>query len=108
RLLQISSYASHVSQPSPSQSALRRGAPRLPLDWLVAACAVLLALAADRIAAPGAVCSTLAPAGAATGFPDLIPQAVRDLGLPREASVACFGLAAILALGSRPSLIGKV
>jgi hypothetical protein len=94
---------------SPHQGALPRGrATRLRVDWLVAACGVLLALAAYRVAAPDAVCGALAPSGAATGFPELVPQAVRDLGLPRNASVGAFGLASILALGFSPSLIGKM
>ena len=109
RLLQISSYASHMPQASSRQGALPRGrATRLRVDWLVAACGVLLALAAYRVAAPEAVCGALAPSGAATGFPQLVPQAVRDLGLPRDASVAAFGLASILALGCSPSLVGKL
>jgi hypothetical protein len=109
RFLQIVSYARGVSNSSSGQAAL--AAPRrsrLPVDWLVAGLAVLLALVADRVVAPGAVCSTLVPSPADTGWADVVPLAVRDLGLPRDASVACFGIAAILALGFRPSLIGKL
>ena len=98
-----------MPQGSSRQGALPRGrANGLRVDWLVAACAVLLALAAYRVAAPDAVCGALAPSGTATGLRDLVPQAIRDLGLPREASVAAFGLASILALGCSPSRVGKV
>jgi hypothetical protein len=79
----------------------------LPVDWLTAAVAVVLALAADRLAAPGAVCGALVPWGSDAGFPQLVPLAVRDLGLPREASLAAFGMAALLALAFRPTLLGK-
>ena len=109
RLLQVASYASHVPQPS-SHSTFRapRASRLFPVDWLIAGVAVLLALVADRMAAPGIVCSSLVPPTADTGFPDLVRLAVRDLGLPREASLACFGLAAILALGFRPSLVARL
>ena len=94
---------------SPHQSALTAPrARRLRGDWLLAAAAVLLALLADRLAAPATLCGTLAPAASGTGFPDVIPRAVRDLGLPRDASVAAFGVAATLSLGFHPTLVGKV
>jgi hypothetical protein len=109
RFLQNLSYARPVPNSSSGRStAGARRTSRVPVDWLVAGLAVLLALAADRVAAPGAVCTTLVPSAASTGFPDLVPLAVRDLGLPREVSLACFGAAALLALAFRPSLLGKL
>jgi hypothetical protein len=70
--------------------------------------AVVLALLAYRLAAPAAVCGSLVPPATATDLRDVVPLAIRDLGLPGRLSVMCFGLAAILALGFRPSLVGRV
>jgi hypothetical protein len=108
RFLQNVSYARAVPQSTSSRSLPRGRRRSLPIDWLLAALAVLLALASARVAAPGAVCGTLVPSGSSTALADLLPLAVRDLGLPRDASVVGFGIAALLALALRPSLVGKL
>ncbi len=95
-------------QSSSVRPATRRAA-RFPIDWLTAAVAVLLALATYRVAAPDTVCAALVPPGTtSSSLVDVIRLTVRDLNLPRELSLAAFGLAAMLAFAFRPTLLGKV
>jgi hypothetical protein len=83
--------------------------PRIPIDWLTAGVAVLLALATYRIAAPDTVCAALVPpATTSSGLGDAARLTLRDLNLPRELSLAGFGVAALLAIVLRPSLLGRL
>ena len=84
-------------------------APRISIDWLIAAVAMLLALATYRVAAPETVCTALVPPGTtSSGFLDVVRLTLRDLNLPRQLSLAGFGVAAMLAIAFRPSLLGRV
>jgi hypothetical protein len=75
-------------------------APRISIDWLIAAVAMLLALATYRVAAPETVCTALVPPGTtSSGFLDVVRLTLRDLNLPRQLS---------LAIAFRPSLLGRV